>query len=438
MSEKSLLIVPDNVSAIAWEAIKQLDDSKSQQSILCPNTQWAELLSEEIENLAPKKAQCFLLPPLESDLISHRKPRKHSLLQRVEFFGHYFLPLKEEAPNKKQKIFLFSPESLAQKTAPQSYWREQSLRIKKNAPLNVYKLKEDLEKLYYLQTELVESPFEFAIRGSILDVYSPLYPYPCRIELYADEVHSIRFFHPESQRKVSEVDEFFITPASEYNWLQKGKSPALEHILENEWEKRSYLNLLTNIENNLPHPLGSYWGALYHEQKQGAVFDQWRIDLVVQAHLLESELKRSVFEQEKNILEAREEGQLLPKATLFLRPMNEVLTSLEKSLTQSAPKWIGSNFHVPALKMVPEETQKSPWQIAHTLQEALKAAYTNKDKAPLQPLYELIQAKQKCFFFCQNPGLSEKLKFFLNNQGLDLSLDNHSFHEAQKKKGFNI
>jgi len=67
----------------------------------------------------------------------------------------------------------------------------------------------------YTQTSLVEEPGDFCVRGGILDVFSPAYTDPVRIELYGDFVESIRFFSPLNQRKTEAVREIEILPARE-------------------------------------------------------------------------------------------------------------------------------------------------------------------------------------------------------------------------------
>lgn len=67
----------------------------------------------------------------------------------------------------------------------------------------------------YVRTAVTEEPGDFSVRGGILDVFSPLYPEPVRIELYGDLVDSIRFFSPETQRTQKRIEEAVILPAKE-------------------------------------------------------------------------------------------------------------------------------------------------------------------------------------------------------------------------------
>jgi transcription-repair coupling factor (superfamily II helicase) len=61
----------------------------------------------------------------------------------------------------------------------------------------------------------VEEPGDFSLRGGILDVFSPMYSQPLRIEMFGDTVESLRFFSPLNQRKTGEVFEAVILPARE-------------------------------------------------------------------------------------------------------------------------------------------------------------------------------------------------------------------------------
>jgi len=75
-----------------------------------------------------------------------------------------------------------------------------------------------IEKLVsggYSRSALVEEPGEFSIRGGIIDVFTPFYPEPLRMELEGDRIDSLRFFSPVSQRTTQRVSEAIIIPAGE-------------------------------------------------------------------------------------------------------------------------------------------------------------------------------------------------------------------------------
>ena len=67
----------------------------------------------------------------------------------------------------------------------------------------------------YSKTAIVEELGDFSVRGGIIDIFSPLYDDPLRIELYGDIVESLRFFSASNQRKIKDVQEAIILPARE-------------------------------------------------------------------------------------------------------------------------------------------------------------------------------------------------------------------------------
>jgi transcription-repair coupling factor (superfamily II helicase) len=67
----------------------------------------------------------------------------------------------------------------------------------------------------YVRSTIVEEAGDFSVRGGIVDIFTPLYPNPLRIELYGDQVDAIRFFSAATQRKISDIDEAVIIPAKE-------------------------------------------------------------------------------------------------------------------------------------------------------------------------------------------------------------------------------
>jgi transcription-repair coupling factor (superfamily II helicase) len=67
----------------------------------------------------------------------------------------------------------------------------------------------------YTRMPVVEDPGTFAVRGGVIDVFVPLYRFPLRIELFGDEVESLRFFDPETQRTMRAVDEAYLHPVRE-------------------------------------------------------------------------------------------------------------------------------------------------------------------------------------------------------------------------------
>ena len=67
----------------------------------------------------------------------------------------------------------------------------------------------------YERVAIVESKGQFSVRGGIIDIYSPTQDLPARIEFFDDEIDSIRFFDPETQRSVESTEELTLYPSRE-------------------------------------------------------------------------------------------------------------------------------------------------------------------------------------------------------------------------------
>ena len=87
----------------------------------------------------------------------------------------------------------------------------QSRRIKNGQILDVADFSSWLSEQGFHETSAVELPGEFSSRGGILDVFAPDWAGPVRIELFDDEVESLRQFDPATQRSVADINQVEIT-----------------------------------------------------------------------------------------------------------------------------------------------------------------------------------------------------------------------------------
>src|SRR3984957_7711629 len=87
--------------------------------------------------------------------------------------------------------------------------------VRRAETLDIEPLLRHLNTVGYASTDVVEMPGEYALRGGILDVYSPEADRPLRIEFFGDEVESIRKFDPATQRSPTPVDEALLLPLTE-------------------------------------------------------------------------------------------------------------------------------------------------------------------------------------------------------------------------------
>jgi transcription-repair coupling factor (superfamily II helicase) len=103
----------------------------------------------------------------------------------------------------------------ASRLRPPEFYSDLARTLRRGESLETGSLLEHLNSVGYNSTDVVEMPGEYALRGGILDVYSPEADRPVRIELFGDEIESIRKFDPATQRSSSPADEAVLLPLSE-------------------------------------------------------------------------------------------------------------------------------------------------------------------------------------------------------------------------------
>jgi transcription-repair coupling factor (superfamily II helicase) len=103
------------------------------------------------------------------------------------------------------------------------YYSSLARTIRRGESFDLESLLAHLNTVGYTATDVVEMPGQYAVRGGILDVYSPEADRPLRVEFFGDEAESIRKFDPTSQRSSNPVDEALLLPLTE--------TPVNEHLL---------------------------------------------------------------------------------------------------------------------------------------------------------------------------------------------------------------
>ena len=94
--------------------------------------------------------------------------------------------------------------------------KEKLIHYESDSTVDIEQLKNQLVALGYERVGQVEMPGQFSVRGGIVDIYCLTEENPWRIELWGDEIDSIRSFDPESQRSLENLEELMIYPAVEH------------------------------------------------------------------------------------------------------------------------------------------------------------------------------------------------------------------------------
>ena len=121
---------------------------------------------------------------------------------------------------------------LMEKMMPPESFRENVLTIRLDSTVNTDELRKTLVEMGYQSSGLVEGPGEFSVRGDIVDIFPLTEDSPVRIELWGDEIDSMRSFDVESQRSIENLEEIRIYPASEIILRQERMPEAIRRMRE--------------------------------------------------------------------------------------------------------------------------------------------------------------------------------------------------------------
>lgn len=103
-------------------------------------------------------------------------------------------------------LLLISVQTLMQRVAPPSWLIGQHFDLSVGDRFDINTQRELLAKAGYRAVENVFEPGEFAVRGSIIDIFAMGQPFPLRLDLFDDEIETIRFFNPQTQRTLTTGD----------------------------------------------------------------------------------------------------------------------------------------------------------------------------------------------------------------------------------------
>ena len=112
-------------------------------------------------------------------------------------------------------IVVATPDALMLRTMPPDVLESLTVELKTGGSFDLAALTETLIRAGYQRTDQVEGAGQFALRGGILDVYSPAMEYPVRCEFWGDDIDSMGVFDVSSQRRIENLDACLLLPARE-------------------------------------------------------------------------------------------------------------------------------------------------------------------------------------------------------------------------------
>ncbi|XZF14493.1 transcription-repair coupling factor [Chitinophagaceae bacterium MMS25-I14] len=177
---------------------------------------------------------------------------------------------KFSGKNIHKKVLVTYPEALFEKVVNPTALSGNMISIKVGETLKADPLMAQFVALGFKREDFVYEPGQFAMRGGILDIYSFGNEHPYRIELFGDDVDSIRIFNPETQLSERKLLQVSILPNIETKFETDEKISLLDFLPENTviWAKDfSYtLGRIGKMENDLPAKIEIGQVAVDHEE----------------------------------------------------------------------------------------------------------------------------------------------------------------------------
>ena len=167
----------------------------------------------------------------------------------------------------KSGVLLLSSNTLVQRVAPSSWILGEHFDFSVGTKFDLEQQKQRLIQAGYHLVDTVYDHGEFAVRGSLVDIYASGQDAPIRIDLFDDEIESLKFFDPETQRTTTKLESFKVLPAKEFP-LKDGRTIFRDRYAEafptaNPKKNPIYQDVMEGISS----PGLDYYFPLFFEEK---------------------------------------------------------------------------------------------------------------------------------------------------------------------------
>lgn len=203
--------------------------------IIAENEKRAEIYYDSINGI--RENQAYLFPSLDINFYNIKSIDNKKLSQRMEVLT--------KLAKGENFIVITTLKAMTNKLSTLDRFNKSFVKIKDEDIIDVNNFIENLINLNYTANSLVENKGDFAKRGSIIDFWPVSYDNPIRIELFDDEVDSIRLFDKDSQRTLEKIAEAEISPVTELMYSKEDYGKAIKNInkeIENLEKNSSDIN----------------------------------------------------------------------------------------------------------------------------------------------------------------------------------------------------
>ena len=195
-------------SALALALLSAARAHRNISLVITRSSHQAQVLARDLQLLSSGPLSILQFPDHETLPYDPFSPHPDIIAERLKTLS--------ELSTLKTGLLLVPVSSLAQRLPPADYILQRSFRLKKGQPLVIEEFRQRLQHAGYESSEQVYQSGQYAVRGSVLDLFPSGSPAPFRLDLFDEEIDSIREFDPESQRSTGKVDQIDMLPAREY------------------------------------------------------------------------------------------------------------------------------------------------------------------------------------------------------------------------------
>ena len=221
--------------------------------VVCEDAESAAYLHNTLENLT-SALDIFYFPSSFKNNKTYQELNSSHVMLRTE-------ALMRWSSGGNKKIIVTYPEAIFEKVVLPETLAGNMIRLKSGETIQPEALMESLVGYGFERTDFVYEPGQFALRGGILDIYSFGNEKPYRVELFGNEVDSIRIFDPESQLSERRLLQVNIIPNIETHFSDEKKVSLFEFLPENTvvwmYNQQFIQEKMTILENELKEFLKS-------------------------------------------------------------------------------------------------------------------------------------------------------------------------------------
>jgi len=195
-------------SSKAYVIARIQEKSRAPLVVIAPTHREAEMLWEDFRFFCGIKSDSVLLyPPWETLPWDAIPPTPDTIAQRLRVLFHM--------TEGHGDVLFASARAVLQRVIRGERLKALSLPLETGQDIERDHVVQTLSRAGYAHVDMVEEVGEFAVRGGIMDIYSPLYDDPLRVEWFGDHISSLRHFDPETQRSSGEREDAIALPARE-------------------------------------------------------------------------------------------------------------------------------------------------------------------------------------------------------------------------------